>query len=255
MVVFITLALAALLTAFYTARQITLVFLGKPRTKSAEHAQESVPSMTVPLLILAFFAVTLGWIGIPHTFPVLGKISSAPLQSFLGSMLSFEGGEEGHSLIPLFTSLLVSLGGLLIGWLVYRKVSSTKTKDPVAQVLPGPFSFLQHKYYLDEVYEFLFIHPSLWFAENVVYKFIDKKVIDGTLHGIAALGLKLGNLFRFGFDLPVINKAGDELAEGTHGLGKLLRHLQSGRVQQYLTIGIACMVVAGVVILTFVVAK
>ncbi len=38
-VVFVTLALAALLTAFYTMRQITLTFLGKPRTKAAEHAQ------------------------------------------------------------------------------------------------------------------------------------------------------------------------------------------------------------------------
>ena len=38
--VFVTLAIAAFLTAFYTMRQITLTFLGEPRTKEAEHAQE-----------------------------------------------------------------------------------------------------------------------------------------------------------------------------------------------------------------------
>src|ERR1043165_2823424 len=39
--IFITLAVAALLTAFYTMRQITLTFLGAPRTKAAEDASET----------------------------------------------------------------------------------------------------------------------------------------------------------------------------------------------------------------------
>ncbi len=40
LIVFVTLALAAFLTAFYTMRQITLTFLGEPRTQAAEHAHE-----------------------------------------------------------------------------------------------------------------------------------------------------------------------------------------------------------------------
>src|SRR3972149_5473848 len=60
LVVFIVLASAALLTAFYTARQITLAFLGEPRTQSAEHAQETKWTMTLPLVILAVFAVAAG---------------------------------------------------------------------------------------------------------------------------------------------------------------------------------------------------
>ncbi len=47
-VVFGTLALAALLTAFYTMRQITLTFLGEPRTEAAEHAHETPWTMTFP---------------------------------------------------------------------------------------------------------------------------------------------------------------------------------------------------------------
>ncbi|MEE8122379.1 MAG: NADH-quinone oxidoreductase subunit L, partial [Anaerolineales bacterium] len=49
--VFITLALAAFLTAFYTMRQITLTFLGDARTKAVEHAHESVWTMTLPLIV------------------------------------------------------------------------------------------------------------------------------------------------------------------------------------------------------------
>ena len=74
MAVFITLAIAAFMTAFYTMRQITLTFLGEPRTKEAEHAQENKWTMTVPLMVLAFFAVTYGWVGIPEHFPGLGGL-------------------------------------------------------------------------------------------------------------------------------------------------------------------------------------
>src|SRR5512138_66726 len=72
--VFATLAIAAFLTAFYTMRQITLTFLGEPRTDEAEHAQETSWTMTTPLIILSFFAVTYGWVGIPEEFPVLGGL-------------------------------------------------------------------------------------------------------------------------------------------------------------------------------------
>ncbi len=68
-VVFITLALAAFLTAFYTMRQITLTFFGEPRTKAAEHASETPWTMTVPLIVLAVFAVGYGWVGYPGTIP------------------------------------------------------------------------------------------------------------------------------------------------------------------------------------------
>ena len=59
-VVFVVLALAALLTAFYTARQITMTFFGKPRTAAAAHASEHdsiFAWMTIPLMVLAVFAV------------------------------------------------------------------------------------------------------------------------------------------------------------------------------------------------------
>jgi len=129
--VFVVLAVTALLTAFYTARQLTLVFLGKPRTTAAEHASESRLVMTLPLVGLAIFAIGLGWVGIPQAFPLLGKISPAWFQEFVGSMLTYAAHEEAHSYIPLIISILVSLGGLLLGWLVYRNYDKADAKDPL----------------------------------------------------------------------------------------------------------------------------
>ena len=141
--VFITLAVAALLTAIYSARQITLVFLGKARTQSAEHAGENKPVMTLPLIVLAVFAISAGWIGIPHSFPIIGKFSAGWLQSFLGSMLHFEAEVEAHSSIPLFTSLGVSLGGLWIGWLLYRGYKDAQQVDPLQRGLGPVFTLLE----------------------------------------------------------------------------------------------------------------
>ena len=58
-IIFWVLVAAAFLTAFYSMRQITLVFLGKPRSEGAAHASESVKSMTIPLIFLAVFAVAI----------------------------------------------------------------------------------------------------------------------------------------------------------------------------------------------------
>ena len=54
--------LTAFLTAFYTFRAYFLTFHGKERipAEAGHHAHESPPSMTGPLVVLAFGALTVG---------------------------------------------------------------------------------------------------------------------------------------------------------------------------------------------------
>jgi NADH-quinone oxidoreductase subunit L len=244
LVVFVTLALAALLTAFYTMRQITLVFLGQQRTESAGHAQETTWTMTFPLVVLAIFAVSAGWAGIPKAFPGLGGLLPDWFGSFLGGMLP-EGFEiTGSSLIPLLTSLLVSLGGLFAGWWVYRKNLSSE-KDRLEDPLGKLYSLLKNKYRIDELYEKVFIKPSQWYAESFVYQFLDKEVIDGFIHSLARGALGAGVVVRNFFDMPVVNGAGDGLGRGVRGFGGLLKAVQTGKVQQYMMIAILVVVITG----------
>ena len=246
-VVFIVLALAALLTAFYTARQITLTFLGKPRTEAAAHAHESAPTMTVPLVVLAFFAVTAGWAGIPEAFPGLGGMVPNWLGGFLGTMPNIPHGEEGHSLVPLLTSLLVSLGGLWLGWLVYRGVQAGQA-DPLAEQLGGLFNVLRSKYYLDELYQGIFVRPAQWLSETFAYRWLDQGVIDGILHGVARGALLLGLFLRRFIDIPLINRSGDVLAEGSRDMGGLMARAQTGRIQMYMVITVGIAVIFGLII-------
>jgi len=236
-IVFTALALAALLTAFYTMRQITLTFLGEPRTKSAKHAQETPWTMTFPLVILAVFAVAAGWVGIPEHFPVIGGLIPNWFHTFVGSTLLEEPEVIPFNGFPLLTSLVVALGGLWLGWRVYERFKSGET-DPLEKSLGTVYSVLKNKYYVDELYDVVFVKPAIWFSEVFTYLWMDRKIIDGILHAVAYIAYQLGSIFRNYFDKPIVNGSGDLVANVTKSTGRSLRVMQTGRVQQYMVMAL-----------------
>jgi NADH-quinone oxidoreductase subunit L len=235
LVVFLVLALAAFLTAFYTMRQITLTFLGEARTQAAEHASETVWTMTLPLVMLAVFAVGYGWVGMPGWFT--GNLLPNWFHEFVGGTLAQVPEEVPFNWIPLATSLVVALGGLFFGWLTYRNVAS-----PAEDRLQIPL--LKNKYYFDEIYDLLFIRPAYWISETFTSLFMDRKVIDGFLHSLARFSLFLGHAFRNYFDKPVINEfLGDGTGKAVKSSGSGLRKIQAGRVQYYMVASIVVLVI------------
>ena len=238
LLVFGTLALAALLTAFYTMRQITLTFLGQPRTQAAGHAHESKWTMTLPLIVLAVFAVAAGWAGIPEDFPLIGGLLPNWMHDFVGGTLLEHPHPVAFSPIPLLTSIGVSLLGLLGGWLVYRNAKAG-APDPLIRALGPVHTLLKRKYYFDELYERFVVAPAYWLAETFTYKFLDGKVIDGVLHTIALVAGSVGTYLRRYIDLPVVNGAGDLVGESIKRAGRGGRVIQTGRVQGYLVVGVA----------------
>jgi NADH-quinone oxidoreductase subunit L len=198
------------------------------------------------------FAVAAGWAGIPKDFPLIGGIIPDWFAGFLNSMLGEEAAVEGHSLVPLLTSLLVSLGGLCLGWLAYRNVEAG-APDPLEGMLGGVYGILKNKYYVDEFYQWALVRPAYWLSETFSYLWVDKKVIDGCLHAIARAGLWLGKTLRNFFDMPVINGSADTVAQGARNLGYYLKIIQTGRVQQYLLVAFSVLVVVGALFYYFLV--
>jgi NADH-quinone oxidoreductase subunit L len=231
--VFLVLAVAALLTAFYTMRQITLTFLGEPRTEAASHAQETGWTMTLPLVVLAFFAVTAGWVGIPEHFPGLGVLVPGWFNEFVGHTLLEPIHPVEFSVWPLLTSFVVSIGGLLLGWIVYRGVTSGQ-KDPLQASLKGFYPVLQNKWYFDEIYDFLFVRPAIWLSEVFSFRWIDRGLIDGILHAVAWVPSRIGAFLRGYIDAPIVNGFGDFVGEGAKWLGRRFRFIQTGNLQQYM---------------------
>ena len=262
LVVFITLAVAALLTAFYTARQISMTFLGKPRTELAEHAHESSPFMTVPLVLLAVFAVAAGWSGIPDRFLGTDGIFYNFFHHFAGAQY-FHLMEELHELglvahtfetlpwswIPLIVSLVVALGGLALGWWVYgRRPLESGQPDPMIRTLGPAHGFLNNKWGWDGLYQRLFIGPTVYFSERIAYELIDRNIIDSILHGIARAFYRTGAGFKR-FEEVVISGGVDKIKDGFLSFAKEFRYLQTGKVQEYALISVFIATALAVVVL------
>jgi NADH-quinone oxidoreductase subunit L len=230
------LATAAVLTGFYTMRQIALTFLGEPRSQAAAHATESPASMTFPLIVLALFAVFGGYVGVPEGFPVLSALFGQNwFHEFVGGTLLERPKALPFSAIPVLLSSLIALTGLALGGLVYaRRPLTAGEPDPLVRL--GPiYAFLQNRWYIDGLYHRVFVRPTLWLADRAVALFMDRVVIDGFLHGVADAVWSMGGALRL-FDRVVVNGIGDGIGEAVKTAGRELRALQTGLVQNYLLV-------------------
>ena len=239
-VVFWVLAAGALLTAFYTMRQICLTFLGEPRGEHAEHAHETSWTMTGPLVVLAFFALFFGFAGVPEEFPVLGALIGHNwfhhfVGATVGDLLHHLPHPESFNPVPLAISVVAALGGLTLGWLVYgRRPLQAGETDPLARWLGPVHTVLKNKYYIDELYHLVFIRPTIWLA-GAVFRWFDRGLIDGILHGIARLGELLGVVNKWVHTYVIDGGLVDGSAKVVGATGRELRQvLQTGQVQHYL---------------------
>ncbi len=266
--VFILLALAAFLTAFYTMRQLGLTFWGEPRTEEARHASlgSGVVSltMTLPLILLAFFALTAGFVGVPEDFPIFGAIFSPehnPFHHFVIETLPANAAVEGFAsvpemhvdappfnIIPVAVSFLVALGGLYLGYLMYwRRPLKAGEPDPLVNILgENIHTTLKNKYYIDELYDRVFVRPLQWFSRAVASDFVDRGIIDGFLHLIGRVFVWIGDLFKV-LNTWLIDGVGDGIPMLIAMFGRWFRQVQTGRVQQYLLFMAIAAILIGII--------
>ena len=265
--VFVLLALAAFMTAFYTMRQISLTFGGEARTEAAKHANlgQGIVSitMTLPLLILAVFAVVAGFVGVPSDFPVLGPIFSPEYNAFhhlviealplpettaaFASLPDYHPDAPPFNIVPVATSFIVALLGLWLGWLVYwRKPLKAGQADPLEAALGPLHPVFKNRYYLDDIYGQIFVKPSQWLGVQVI-ACLDRGIIDAILHVIARIFTWLGDLIKV-LNLWLIDGVGDGIPIAIFSFGGWLRRLQTGRVQQYMLLVLVAAVLIGIVL-------
>jgi NADH-quinone oxidoreductase subunit L len=237
-------AFAALLTAFYMTRQVYYVFAGTSRSSeeshgsshATSHPHESPAVMAVPLVILAAFAVLLGFIGTPawpwfQSF-LEGNRATFSLSAFFGA---------GIMPIMLSSSLLVFLG-LGLGWYFYgrRPIASAAAPDRLGKLQPQIYSVLSHAFFVDALYGATIIRLNNVWSE--ICDWLDRWVWNGAVQTVSYLVLVVAWLNNF-FDASVVNSGFDEGCEGVSRGGQLLSLLQGGQVQSYMRV-IGCALIA-----------
>jgi NADH-quinone oxidoreductase subunit L len=215
-VLFAMALLTVFLTAFYIFRAIFLAFTGEPRTEPAREAQESPGIMTGPMMLLAFFAVVSGWVGIPQGFglPVNDYFGEFVRPSeFAATSLGIEAPAFSYALGGI--SFAIALLGIGLAYTLY--VARPQLAGTLAQRLAGLHTFLDKGWYFDDLYGATFVRFAMW----------------------------LGRATR-GFDLRVIGGFVGEVGRGTLGTGGLLQRLQSGGVQNYALFILLSVLIIGV---------
>ncbi|MDF3607369.1 NADH-quinone oxidoreductase subunit L [Paracoccus sp. DMF-8] len=77
---------------------------------------------------------------------------------------------------------IAMLLGLFMAWVFYiRKPEAPKR---LAEIQPQLYRFLLNKWYFDEIYDFVFVRPTLWLG-RVLWQKGDGKIIDGSINGVA----------------------------------------------------------------------
>lgn len=235
LVVWLMLTIAAGLTAFYMGRQIGLVFLGRERTEAARHAHESPRSMTVPLMVLAVFALVLGFINVPTNL-LPESLGGGWFHHYLGGVHIEAIGGEYHGVNFNFLvagiSSVLAIGGLLGGIALY----AGRTTEPLA-VLGPLWKLLENKYYVDEIYSVVIVRPVVAFA-TFLSRLDSDWLIDPIVNMVGRFARGLGDLGRW-VDTNVVDGLVNFIGLVTDELAGGLRLLQTGRIQNYLVILVA----------------
>ena len=236
---FYMLVVGVLLTAFYMTRQVAYVFFGHWR--GGKPAQESPAVMTAPLAILAFFAMALGFIGTP-AWPWFKAFLDGKAAEFDWNVLM-----EPGLLTLMAVSTVVVLLGIVLAWRFYGDRSPRPTApDALEKAAPTAWSWLSHKFYVDEFYGVTVVAFYDWWAR--VSDWLDRRVWGGVVAGVAwAFGLG-ARLNRF-LDNNIVDGSFDKGCEELTVGGGLLSRVQTGRVQTYLRILALAVVVLAVILI------
>ncbi len=239
----------AAITSFYMFRLWFLAFVGKPRDHHRyDHAHESPKVMYIPLMILAFFAITVAWQ--LYDFMPESKRNPANLNlvylleqarpagteaAAFGKLLTgtWPAEHDSHALAIRLPVTLLATGTWIVGiglacafyWLRYLEAEDVrKTFQPI-------YRFLINKWWFDELYDFIFVRPVHVISRLAAM--IDRRYIDGLIDGSARVTRWFSSAFEWVADQTIVDGFVNLLAAWAYALGVSLRQVQTGRIRQY----------------------
>ena len=237
----------AAMTAFYMWRMMNMTFYGRSRVKPEveAHIHESPASMTVPLAILAAGSVLAGWLGTPKLWnlPEFFRGFEAWLEPVFPAHAVEAAAEGAHDTslewLLMGLSVAIALAGIALARYLYH------TKPEIPDAIEARFkplhTLLYNKWYVDEIYDFLFVN-GLCKGGGTWMGAFDRNVVDGGVNG-AGWFTRFSATVSMWWDTWIVDGA----VRFSSFVVKMLSYpvclLQTGRVQAY-----AFFVVIGVLV-------
>tara|TARA_E500000331_G_scaffold356953_1_gene416914 strand:+ start:58 stop:1905 length:1848 start_codon:yes stop_codon:yes gene_type:complete len=239
-ILYVAVAGGAFITAFYMFRLWFMTFAGAPRDQHVfEHAHESPRVMTAPLVALAVFAVVAGW-ALPGGLGVeslleqsrpAGTAETITTAGILGS-ITLPAEHESHvgaiHVTATLTAFLTALAGVLLAAAMYLK--PLVSPAAVAHAARPIYTFLVHRWYVDELYNVLFVLPALGVARFI--SAIDTQVIDRFINSLAWIARQIASVDAW-FDRVVVDGIVNVAGSVTWKAGLELKRVQTGNLRQY----------------------
>jgi NADH-quinone oxidoreductase subunit L len=257
MLLFLLPLVTAGITTFYMFRMWFMTFTGKPRDAHVyEHAHEAPYTMTVPLMVLAFFSVTVAW-----GWPLWDAEASAlehEIHHAQPRAITAEFGLNEHDLHALKAHELplppgkprnaeqrslaqrnhhlagnLALAVVILAFVFAALVYYYGVLDPAEaqEQFPGVHRFLWHKWYFDELYSAILVRPAL--AVAGWFRAFDTYVIDGFIDGLGRRTIKL-SWVSGQTDKGVVDGLVNLIARVGYAIGAWLRTFQTGYLRSYI---------------------
>jgi NADH-quinone oxidoreductase subunit L len=234
LIVLVLLSATAILTAFYTGRQLGLTFFGKERTPEATHAHESPNTMLIPLGVLSLFAIIAGFVNIPAgVIPGWGGFHA------LGHLLETVHETAGIEYPPHAFNWLLAIvvgGGGVLGFVGGIVLYAGRATEPL-KVLGPLWTAMERKWYVDEVYHLIFVRPAVATA-SLLARLDSDWLIDPLVNATGRAGRGWGDLSGW-VDRTIVDGTVNLVGIIADESSRALRLLQTGRVQQYLVVLLA----------------
>jgi NADH-quinone oxidoreductase subunit L len=235
------------LTAFYMFRLLFLALFGRSRIapKIEHHIHESPKTMTVPLMILAFLSIAGGWFALPVLW---GERNAFAI--FLDPVLSGAERETGivqlghHTVFKEYLLMLTAVGVAGFGfWLAYKYfLEKPELHKKIAAAWPRLHDLLCNKYYVDEIYEALFVNRIKDLSTSL--GLFDARVIDGVgVDGAGWLACVFSRISMW-WDKWVVDGLVNFVGKFTNALSVPVRMIQTGTFSTY-----AVLILVGLAIL------
>lgn len=239
---------AAFLTAFYMFRLLFLTFFGECRApeETRKHVHESPSNMLIPLFILAGLSIVGGWLWWPGFLPI-----SQVFPHWLESVVIVHHPEGSHGVEVLLAILSLALAGAG-AFLAYKfYIVRPETPKQLAARFQNGYQLLLNKYWVDEVYEKVFVRGSKALSARLFW--LDHKLVDGGVNGAGWL-LRMIVFIEGTFDRWVVDGLVNLLGSQTIAFGRWIRKWQTGQIQTYLGVLVAGLSIVSLILISRVIS-